>query len=196
MHGIKKKDIQSKYDQTADHYDLRYEEIQKTKIEFLLYKLKQICEIKNFFNVLDVGCGTSIIYNILTDYLPKNFGYYGIDISINMIKNGMTKNLNTFIKNKNISMILGDAENLPFKKCKFDLIISLTVAQNIPNPKNYIDQMLKLLDIKIGFLLISFHKKIFSMDYILNLLKTWETIEFINIDIDSIEDYLFLIKYS
>ena len=167
----KKRDIQYKYNKTASHYDIRYSKIQKEKIQFLLNKLSQSKKLNIILTFLDIGCGTAIIYENLYDFLPERLYYFGIDISINMLKQGIETNLQIFKRNRNnISLIVADAENLPFRKNAIDLIISLTVIQNLMVPKRHLDELLKVLK-ENGIVLISFHKKFFSLDKIEEILN-------------------------
>ncbi|MHA1789945.1 MAG: class I SAM-dependent methyltransferase, partial [Candidatus Helarchaeota archaeon] len=89
---FKKKDIKSKYDETADHYDLRYENIQKAKFNTLFYELKKIYDFQNKEIILDIGCGTLIVYEQFLSKLGHNFYYIGLDFSIMMLKEGINKN--------------------------------------------------------------------------------------------------------
>lgn len=193
---MKKKDIQYKYNQTADHYDLRYSEIQNKKLKFLLNRVDSPGNNRNRL-ILDVGCGTSTIFDTLNDNLNGIFYYIGVDLSIEMLKIALRKNLKPASETgKNISLILADSGHLPLKEHLYDLVISLTVAQNLP--KNEIMVFLKIIYMMMknshGKLLISFHKKIFSSKSILKCIKKISKGKYQYFDLKQIEDYLFIVE--
>jgi 2-polyprenyl-3-methyl-5-hydroxy-6-metoxy-1,4-benzoquinol methylase len=79
---------------------------------------------------LDIGCAYGFIVELLND-----LGYeaYGIDIS-------------KFAAAKGKSIILGDAEHMPFKKSSFDLITCFETIEHLNNPElmlNDVHQILK-----------------------------------------------------
>ncbi len=102
------------YDSIAKEYDKLYygnklkwmREIENIVIEN---------EIKNDYLVLDIGCGTG-------EQLAKLNNAIGLDISLNMAKIAYNKT-DKFV-------VVGDAENLPFKSKSFDCIISFFGALN------------------------------------------------------------------
>ncbi|MBD3229636.1 MAG: methyltransferase domain-containing protein [Candidatus Lokiarchaeota archaeon] len=193
---MKKKDIQFKYNQTADIYDLRYREIQNLKIKHLLNKFVGIKEGKTRL-ILDAGSGTSIIFDTIYNTLRDRFYYTGIDFSIEMLKKALKQNLSPYInKNPNINLILADVSNLPFKKDIFDLVLSLTVAQNLPQDQiiGFLKEINSIMKKKYGKLLISFHKRIFSSKNVLELIKRIFGENYLYFDLKEIEDYLFVIE--
>jgi ubiquinone/menaquinone biosynthesis C-methylase UbiE len=102
------------YDSIAKEYDKLYygnklkwmREIENTIIEK---------EIKNEYLILDIGCGTG-------EQLAKLNNAIGLDISLNMAKISRNKT-NKFV-------VVGNAENLPFKSKTFDCVISFFGALN------------------------------------------------------------------
>lgn len=102
------------YDSIAKEYDNLYygnklkwmREIENIVIEN---------EIKKDYLVLDIGCGTG-------EQLAKLNNAVGLDISLNMAKIAHNKT-NKFV-------VVGNAENLPFKSKTFDCVISFFGALN------------------------------------------------------------------
>lgn len=191
---MKKKNIQYKYDKTSDHYDIRYNLIQDVKITAFFNELIIKNELNHFKYILDVGCGTCSILEKLNAYISERFYYIGIDFSIGMIKYGLDKNIPNIPYKNNISLILADAENIPLKNNLFDLIISLTVIQNLPEPATHLNEIVKKLKKNSGIILISFHKKIFTEELIDNLLKKHPNLTLTKLDVDEIEDYLYILS--
>jgi len=119
----KKREIMRLYDVTAHLYDTRYAEEQKQKIEAALEEMK----IKNHSSILDVGCGTGILFNYVVD---KAKSIVGLDISRKTLQEAKKKAKNL----KNVHLVLADADNMPFREKLFDYVFGVTVLQNMPEP--------------------------------------------------------------
>jgi protein-L-isoaspartate(D-aspartate) O-methyltransferase len=96
------------------YYDGRWEPIAKKIAEH--YKLENGCKI------LDIGCGKGFLVYEFKKIFP-NSEIIGLDISQYAIENSKTE-----IKS---NLILGNANNLPFKENYFDLVISLNTLHNL-----------------------------------------------------------------
>lgn len=99
------------YDEIAKSYNELHKEEQLNKIKIVF----DLDLIKPTDNVLDVGCGTGFSLDF---FECKNI--IGIDPSEKLISQYKGKN----------KIILGEAENLPFKDNEFDVVISFTAIQN------------------------------------------------------------------
>ena len=99
------------YNIIAKSYNELYEEEQLKKLKII----STILKIKKDDNLLDLGAGTGISTNYF-DCIS-----YGIEPSINMIKNGKG------------NLINASAEQLPFKSNVFDVVISVTSFHNFSN---------------------------------------------------------------
>ena len=114
-----------------------------------------------FSNVLDVGCGTGEILNIIKTLYPA-VSLFGIDISKEMLKQAEEKGLN------NSTLFLGDAENLPFENERFDLLICTDSFHHYPNPQRAIDEFYRVLRVG-GILLLADFWKPFPFRQLMNL---------------------------
>mgnify|MGYP001189276219 FL=1 len=112
MENTKNK-IMYSFNKKASSYD-QYSLIQKEVAHRLYDRLSSI-KIKPM-SVLDIGCGTGHLSDMLFRLYP-DANIICLDISFNMLQE-------SYKKNGNLSCILSDAENMPFKNNKFDLIIS------------------------------------------------------------------------
>lgn len=128
----KKKEIISKYNQTANKYDKRYSSIQNMKYRLIFEKMK----INETDAILDVGCGTALLFNLLKN---KTYFFVGLDISKNMLKIALKKN-----KKGNLHLICADCDFLPFRENIYSLIFSMTVLQNLPNPITSINEVFRV----------------------------------------------------
>jgi demethylmenaquinone methyltransferase/2-methoxy-6-polyprenyl-1,4-benzoquinol methylase len=125
----RKKDIISKYNSTSNFYDGRYRNIQNSKLKLLLKNFKFENKI-----LLDAGCGTGLLFEF---FLRSNqrihnlkLKFIGLDISWKMLKQFLNK-INKVKSIKNINLILGDIENLPFREEKIHQIFAVTSLQNL-----------------------------------------------------------------
>ena len=82
--------------------------------------------------ILDVGCGTGLI----TRNLPE--GIVGLDLSAESIKKAK-------FYCKNANFIVGDADNLPFKKEGFDLVICTQMLEHIAPCEKAISEISRVL---------------------------------------------------
>ena len=91
--------------------------------------------IKNGIDVLDVGCGTGVMFPF---YMERNVNSItAVDLSPEMIKIAKSKF-------PQAEVICGDAENTTFEH-KFDVIMIYNAFPHFPNPQNLIENLSKHL---------------------------------------------------
>lgn len=89
--------------------------------------------------ILDLACGTGN----LIPFIHESNVYTGLDISYRMLKRAVRKaQAKGFQKDE---FIHGDAEDIPFTKRSFDIIIMDTALHMIPNYKRSIDEIARVL---------------------------------------------------
>jgi ubiquinone/menaquinone biosynthesis C-methylase UbiE len=166
----KKKEIIKNYDLTAHFYDKRYKTIQEEKYSLVLNNFPL-----NEKRVLDVGCGTGLlieyILNIDTYNRELRSNFVALDISWKMLLKFKSKLYK--LKNKsNISLILSDIENLPFRDNTFNVLFSFTSFQNLPGTHEGIQELIRVAkmhsDLKFSIL-----KKKLQMDILINFLEPY-----------------------
>lgn len=126
----KKLELKRRYDSTAEMYDRRYEEIQNKKFK----TIEEHFDGKD--RILDVGCGTGLFMNKLRS--PGRL-VIGVDFSTQMLKKAMERSGNQML-------ISADADKLPFRSETFDLAMSLTLIQNLPDPRETIQEMARVTE--------------------------------------------------
>ena len=101
---------------SAEEYD-SHTSYHNITMAMISKSIKEFNKKGNFLKILDIGCGTAQGYNALKKNLNQTgFKYFGLDIAIGL--------LNKAKKNGDAFLICGDAELLPFKPRKFDVIFS------------------------------------------------------------------------
>ena len=139
----KKKKLKERYDSTSGSYDDRYEEIQEKKIRSVEEFLDEARRL------LDVGCGTGSLLERVSDNKELSVG---VDFSMGMLlraKERLGKS----------NLILADADNLPFRDDTFDLVASLTLLQNLPEPQETLEEMVRVTESDGLVLITSLEKK-------------------------------------
>lgn len=143
-----KRRAKHRYDSTAEIYNARYSEEQEIKYTAAL------TEVKPIGLVLDIGCGTGLLFSHIASTVKT---IVGIDISKKSLVQAkeQAKNLG------NISLIQADADNLPFGKNEFDTVYAFTVLQNMPKPLNTLVEINRITK-EDAMLIITGLKKTFS----------------------------------
>lgn len=168
-----KREVITKYNSSLPFYDNRYRKIQENKYQIFLKN-----QDLNEKLILDLGCGTGLLIEYLN---MKNFNisnldfYVALDISWNMLLEFKSK-LDKINPLNNLSLVLSDIENLPFRENKFSLIFSITSFQNLPNMNEAIIETLRVSKNNADFT-FSILKKKLNSEMLLKFLKPFTEIE-------------------
>jgi ubiquinone/menaquinone biosynthesis C-methylase UbiE len=157
----KKRRIMKRYDMTATMYDMRYEKEQAAKITAALKNMK----IERNELILDVGCGTGILFRQVADESNLIVGIDFSRITLLQAKERVRTN-NVF----NVEMIQADADNMPFNRDLFDRVFAITILQNTPNPGDTLAEI-KRVSKKEALFVITGLKKIFTKQAFEQLLR-------------------------
>lgn len=125
----RKNELQHKYGGSASVYERRYRDVQRRKFEFIAEFLESQKRI------LEVGCGSGFF---LDNFNEESEIFVGVDFSLPMLERVRERD-------NDVYLILADADYLPFKKNTFDIVISLTLLQNMPDPGFTIIEMKRVL---------------------------------------------------
>lgn len=126
---MEKQDIISFFDSSAGSWD--EELIRNDKV---IEKILDNCGIDKDVCVLDVACGTGVLF---PDYIKRGAVVTGIDISPEMVKIAKEKF-------PHINVICGDVEETDFNE-KFDVVMVYNAFPHFPNPERLIENLSKLL---------------------------------------------------
>ena len=95
-------------------------------------------EKESFHDVLDCGCGTGPMIQLLHEKYPDR-RYVGLHLTPEMIHVAQAKQLS------NTEFLVGDSENLPFAEASFDAVICSNSFHHYPNPQNFFDSAYRVL---------------------------------------------------
>lgn len=93
---------------------------------------------KPFASVLDAGCGTGAILEMLKKDYP-DAQYTGIDLSGKMIEVAKRKAL------PGVTFLQGDCENLPFAENSFDAVLCSQSFHHYPKPQDFFASVQRVL---------------------------------------------------
>ncbi|HCW52522.1 MAG TPA: SAM-dependent methyltransferase [Clostridium sp.] len=122
------------FDETAQYYN----ESSDGKFVKCMYDeiLNRVLSVPNG-NILDLGCGNGNILKLLEEKTSSNL--YGLDLSDNMISEAKKR------LGKNVTLTVGDSENLPYKNDKFDVIICNASFHHYPHPDIVLKEIHRVL---------------------------------------------------
>ncbi len=126
------------YSQIADKYDKNMYR-QNIKKDFYLEEFVEKCQ-KNEYNVLDLACGTGIyLRNQMSYFSEENINWYGLDESNDMLSIAKEKV-------RNIDLVNGLAENMPYESNMFDYIVNNYAFQHFTKKAEALDEIQRVLD--------------------------------------------------
>lgn len=91
-----------------------------------------------FEDVLDVGCGTGAVLELLNGEYP-NKRLVGLDLTPGMIDVARAKQLD------NVRFVVGDAEALPFGSQSFDTVLCSNSFHHYPHPEKFFSEAARVL---------------------------------------------------
>lgn len=156
-----KRKVIKHYDTLSKVYNALYGYEQSLKIEETL----KFVNINLSDVVLDVGCGTGILFKHIFNSADL---IVGIDISsqtLNVAKKALRE-----IGLDKISLVRADADFLPFKDKVFDKVFAITLLQNMPNPTLTINEIMRVAKDDAEIVLTGL-KKFFSKESFLKILE-------------------------
>ena len=188
----KKKKIIGDYNSSAPFYDKRYRLIQEEKYTKAFDK-----HFIKGKRILDAGCGTGLLFDFFLKFglfkRSLSCNYVAIDISQKMLTEFKSK-LSKLKNSPNVSLILSDIENLPFRENSFNLIFSFTSFQNLPNYREGFQEISRVA-LKDSDLKFSILKKKLELTTFINMIKPYlKNFEIINEEL--LEDIIIQGKIS
>ncbi|MBI2663813.1 class I SAM-dependent methyltransferase [Candidatus Woesearchaeota archaeon] len=119
-------------------------------------KVKQLSQLPKNKVVLEIGCGNGAATRQIKRYFsPKKI--YAIDLDARMIKLAKKKS-----KDASIMFEVRDAANLKYKNASFDAVFDFAVIHHIPNWKDCLKEIKRILKPRGEFILIDLSSDTFN----------------------------------
>jgi len=93
-------------------------------------------------DVLEVGCGTGLLWSALPDAVDKNLRITLTDLSPGMVDVSLSRVRELLT---NVSGLEADVENLPFENASFDLAIANQMLYHAPDPARALAEIHRVL---------------------------------------------------
>lgn len=107
--------------------------------KFEARKLRQMSDLGEGKNVLEIGCGQGVGTRLIKEYF-KPAAIHAIDLDPKMIQRAKRK-----VGDDHIAFEVGDASKLRFKDASFDAIFDFGIIHHIPNWRDALKELHRLL---------------------------------------------------
>jgi len=94
---------------------------------------------ESHLRILDIGTGPGIVANLISDL---GYDVTGMDLSYHMLKKARE---NSAALHNSMTLVQGDAENLPFGDASFDAVVNRYVLWSLPDPENALAEWHRVL---------------------------------------------------
>jgi len=174
-----KRKTMQRYDLTAEMYDARYAEEQAAKYKVALERLHII---RNSIRVLDVGCGTGLLFSHVA---PEAQTVVGVDVSGKLLRQAKER-IRDF---RSVHLVQADADHLPFRTAYFSMVFAFTVLQNMPKPLEMMNGIKKIAE-RDASIVVTGLKKAFSLEAFSALLQN-AGLQIVSLaDVDTLKCYV------
>ncbi len=153
-----KRTTMQRYNLTARMYEMRYAEEQAAKYKAALENLNIAGG-----RVLDVGCGTGLLFNRVAAEAQT---VVGVDISSKLLHQAQ-KRARKFSK---VHLVQADADHLPFTSRHFNVVFAFTMLQNMPKPAETLSEIKRNATCDASIVVTGL-KKVFPLEAFQKLLQ-------------------------
>jgi malonyl-CoA O-methyltransferase len=137
---------------------MRYAEEQAAKIEVALRHVEVKAGV-----VLDVGCGTGILFSYVAD---KARTTVGVDVSKKTLLEAKERARN----HASVHLVCADADNMPLRDDVFDRVFAITLIQNMPRQTETLNEIRRVVK-DDALIVVTGLKKVFTRSKLEQLLK-------------------------
>jgi len=166
------------YDNLAASYDAQYGKEQLEKFEVALQSLS----LDSNAVILDVGCGTGLLMERVAKTVRL---VVGVDFSKAMVTRAKEK-LRPFL---NVLLVRADSDFLPLREDVFTHVFTITLLQNMPNPKGALRKLTQVTK-DGGFIVFTGLKKNFTLNAFKTLIKGSRLRQLSLVDKEEVKDYV------
>jgi SAM-dependent methyltransferase len=124
------------FDRLAAEWDLAFT---SEDLERLAHVIARI-EVKSGWDILDLGCGTGILFDLLRRRVGDDGSLVGVDFSIEMAEKAHRN-----FPFDNVSVVDADASMLPFKDSCFDLAVAFSAFPHFTDQQRALDEAHRVL---------------------------------------------------
>ncbi|MEM2351964.1 MAG: class I SAM-dependent methyltransferase [Thermoproteota archaeon] len=149
------------YNRIASIYNILYGHEQDQK----MVKALRLLDFSPFDLVLDVGCGTGLLFKYIANIADM---VVGVDIAREPLK--IARNAIRRFGLDRVLLVRADADFLPFKNGVFSKIFAITLLQNMPNPILTLSEITRVAKDEAAMVITGL-KKIFSRKYFSEILR-------------------------
>jgi ubiquinone/menaquinone biosynthesis C-methylase UbiE len=154
-----KRKTMSRYEITAEMYEMRYAEEQAAKYKAALEHL----QINRDSRVLDVGCGSGLLFSHVAAEAQT---VVAVDISGKLLRQAKERSRGFC----SVHLVQADADHLPFISNHFTIVFVFTVLQNMPKPLETLNEI-KQNAHQDASIVVTGLKKVFSLEAFQALLQ-------------------------
>ncbi len=141
MHDIH----QEFFDQLAREWDLHFTAEDLERLSNLVERLN----VKPGMDILDLGCGTGILFDMLRRKVGKEGTVTGVDFSIEMARLAHRN-----FPFDNVNVVDADVINLPFKDSTFDMAVAFAAFPHFSDKQRALDEIHRVLKNDARFYII------------------------------------------
>jgi malonyl-ACP O-methyltransferase BioC/pimeloyl-ACP methyl ester esterase len=134
---IDRQQVQTSFDRHAEEYE-SYARVQRRVVDRFLNVMRPTTSPPR--SILDIGCGTGMLLRAVGDRY-RSATLTGLDLAPGMVAATRA----SLGEREGVTLIIGDAEQLPFNREQFDLIISTSTFQWLENLSTAFDEVYRVL---------------------------------------------------
>ena len=124
------------FDQLAAEWDLMFTAEDLERLSHLVAKLP----VDSGMEILDLGCGTGILFDMLRRRVGEKGSVTGVDFSIEMAEKAHRN-----FPFDNVSVVDADATALPFKESIFDLAVTFSAFPHFSDQQRVLEEAHRVL---------------------------------------------------
>ena len=124
------------FDKLAKEWDYTFTAEDLERLERLVGKLG----VTEGMDILDLGCGTGILFDMLRRAVGKNGSVTGVDFSYEMAQRAHRN-----FPFSNVNVVDADAISLPFADSTFDMVVAFAAFPHFSNQQHALDEAHRVL---------------------------------------------------
>jgi len=136
---------QAFFDVLAAEWDLAFTTEDLERLSHIVDSL----EVRKDMDILDLGCGTGILFDMLRRKVGESGSVTGVDISIKMAQKAHRN-----FPFANVNVVDADATMLPFADSSFDMAVAFSAFPHFSDQQRAIDETHRILRPKSRFYII------------------------------------------